>query len=203
MEVAQKIENPKEVSILVDSASAMAEAGDGKRALELAHEIEDASQKASAIKGIAWAMARTGNSKQAVEVVKNLGESGRTSVLRGISLHLAAARDGKQAAEVSHEIDNTRDKAFVLISVASTLTKVEENEQALATLKQAVDVTERIEDAGTKEVLLRNIAMKLAIEPVPVNNKVTVLYRPYGMKRAFTLKEKQLGKQIVEALRDN
>jgi hypothetical protein len=72
----------------------------------------------------------------------------------------------------------------------------------LATLKQAAEAAQEIQNGFAKEIMLSQIAAFLATEPIPENKKD----HPNGrgpvvrrMKETFTPKEKQLAKQLVEA----
>ena len=108
--------------------------------------------------------------------------------------------------EVAQKIENSMTKAFVLRDIASALAMVKagDKEQALATLKQAVEVAQKIEDAGRKAPVLSGMALMLATDPIPENKKDNSSF-PFGgrMKTAFTPKEKQLAKQLVEAIQGN
>ncbi len=85
-----------------------------------------------------------------------------------------------------------------LKDIALAQVEAGDKEQALATLKQALEVAQKIEYASYKAIALREIAMTLATEPIPENKKDNPVVR--RMKKDFTPKEKQLAKQLVEAI---
>jgi len=68
-------------------------------------------------------------------------------------------------------------------------------------LKHALEAGQKIEGAYEKAIVLGDISMTLATEPIPENKKDNpnhpVVRR---MKKAFTFKEKQLAKQLAEAM---
>ncbi|MCH8210582.1 MAG: hypothetical protein IIB99_04340 [Planctomycetes bacterium] len=105
---------------------------------------------------------------------------------------------------MAQKIENAGEKASALSSIASAQVEAGNKEQALAILKQAVEVAQKIEMAYFKQSALREIAMTLATEPIPENKKDNP-DRPVvrRMKKAFTPKEKQLAKQLVEAMQGN
>jgi len=88
-------------------------------------------------------------------------------------------------------------------NIAQTQLEAGDKRQALATLKHAMEVAQKIEDAHGKPLALCNIASALATEPVPVNKKDDPGPSVRRMKKVFTPKEKQLAKQIVEAMQGN
>jgi len=63
---------------------------------------------------------------------------------------------------MAQNIGNAKQKAYALSGIASSLTKAGDKEQALATLKQAVEVAQKIEDAYWKTLALEDIASALA-----------------------------------------
>ena len=113
---------------------------------------------------------------------------------------------------MAQKIERADFKAKALRAVASAQVEAGDKEQALATLKQAVEAAQKIhlpgltmqQRASFKQSALRNIAMALATEPILENKKDnsnrSVERR---MKKAFTPKEKQLAKQLVEAVQGN
>ena len=70
-------------------------------------------------------------------------------------------------------------------------------------IKQAVEVAQKIENASRKASALRDIAMTLATEPIPENNKDHADRPVVRMKETFTPKEEELAKQFVEAMQGN
>ena len=176
-----------------------------KQALEVVEEIEDASTKVSALRTIASALAKAGEVKQAIEVAQKIESAyWKTIVLRDIALVLVEAGDKeqalatlKQALEVAQKIEGARDKALILSTMALALAKAGE-------IKQAVEVGQKIESADTKARTLSIIALTLATEPIPENKKDNPNRPVVGrMKESFTPEEKQLAKQLVEAMQGN
>ena len=94
---------------------------------------------------------------------------------------------------MAQEIENASNKASTQMAISSALAKAGD-------IKQAVEVAQKIENADYKAYAQNNIAMTLATEPIPGNNKgpVPVVRR---IKKEFTPKEKELAKQFVEACR--
>ena len=177
---------------------ALVEAGDKEQALatlnqalELAHKIENAGEKVAALSNIASAQVEAGDKEQALGTLKQ-------------ALALVEAGDIKQAVEVAQTIEDASSKAFSLSKISSVLAKAGDKKQALATLKQAVKVAQKIEMAYFKQSALRDIAMTLATEPGWLGLSYVFSGTVVGrMKTAFTPKEKQLAKQLVEVVQGN
>ena len=145
----------------------------------MAQKIENGYWKAYALSAIASALVEAGDKEQALATLK-------------------------QAVAATQIIENAIGKADVLRGIALVQAKAGDKEQALATLKQALEVAQKIEDARRKATALRAIAMTLTTEPLRENKKDNP-DRPVErrMKKAFTPKEKQLAKQLVEAMQGN
>ncbi len=79
-------------------------------------------------------------------------------------------------------------------------------------MKEAVEVAKAIEDvdgvnppAGIRYTAFQEIARELAFELVPNKYEISPNARPVPVKRrkkAFTSEEKQLAKEIVEAMKE-
>ena len=95
---------------------------------------------------------------------------------------------------MAQKIEDAELKADTLTIIASEVTKAGD-------IKQALEISQKIEFAIDKADALINIAMSLATEPVPENKKDKPVVR--RMKKAFTPKEKQLAKQLVEIVQGN
>ena len=126
---------------------------------------------------------------QKIEDAEDAGT--KAFALSKIALALAEAGDFKQAVEVAQKIENARFKTSALSDIASALAKAGDS-------NQAVEVAQKIENAKYKILALSNIAMTLATEPISENKKDDRAV--HLMKKSFTPKEKQLAKQLVEAV---
>ena len=219
MEVAREIEDARSkasalrtiVSIQRTVAANLVRAGKFKQAVEVAQKIEDASSKiialrdiASAQKTVATKLARAGQFKQAVEVAQKI-EDARSKAFALMDIASAQAKAGdkkqalatlKQALEVAQKIEDV----ISLTIIASKLARAGE-------INLAVEFAQKFEDARRKELSLWMITMTLATEPIP-EIKMDTHYRlgrlvVRRMKKTFTPKEKQLAKQLVEAIQGN
>jgi len=135
--------------------------------------------------------------KQAVEVAQRVDAAFKASVLRDIASALAKSGDLKQALEVAQQIEDATKKAFSLQAIAMALVKAGE-------INQALEVAQKIKRAKIKHPLLNHIALVLATDAIPFANTDNANEPTVPrMKKAFTPQEKQLAKQIVEAMTAN
>ena len=168
--------------------------------LFMAQTIEG-SFKASTLRDIALALVKAGDVEQAVEVAQKIEDARfKASALRDIALALAKTGDVEQALEVAQKIERADIKESVLRDIASAQVEAGDKQQALATLKQAVEVAQKITDASTKVFVLRGIASALATEAI-AKSELFQAFPILRIKKSFTPEEKQIAKQLVEAMR--
>jgi cytohesin len=197
-EAAQKIESRgfSGTQALSNIASAMVEAGDRKEALATlkqvmaSQKINDETQinkrfeeqfglsevKANAIAGVASAMAKAGDKEQSAAILK-------------------------QVVEQAQKIKMTENKAIVLSVISGSLNATGElKEQSAAILKQSIEEAQKIQDLRMKASIHQMAILPvLAMESGP--NEKDEEGRPlYRLKKAFSPEEKQLAKQLVEAI---
>ena len=197
-EAAQKIESRgfSGTQALSNIASAMVEAGDRKEALATlkqvmaSQKINDETQinkrfeeqfglsevKANAIAGVASAMAKAGDKEQSAAILK-------------------------QVVEQAQKIKMTENKAIVLSVISGSLNATGElKEQSAAILKQSIEEAQKIQDLRMKASIHQMAILPvLAMESGP--NEKDDEGRPlYRLKKDFSTEEKQLAKQLVEAI---
>ncbi len=112
----------------------------------------------------------------------------------------ANAGNIQQAVETTQRIEDLGLRANSFVRIASVLVQLGDHTQSLATLRHSVSVAQEIEDLDHRKYVLSDIALMLVTEPVSENESNYPIRR---MKKSFTPEEKQLAKQLVEAIQVN
>ena len=112
-------------------------------------------------------------------------------LLREIAMALSTSGEFGQALEVARQIAPGPIKAITLSGIALAEVDAEKTTQVLDSAQQ------------NKDLLLMYMAMGLATEPVPEKKRDDM--RPATgrrMKKAFTTEEKELARQLVDAIKN-
>ena len=129
----------------------------------------------------------------------------KRDIMTSIARALANVGDYKKALEVAHMSRDGRNKVDVTVYIGSWADGVFAGRRHdLVTLEQVLESVQTVEDAGFRTAIMQMIALALATEPMPDRkNKPVHPGSTVRMKKAFTLKEKQFAKQLVEAVQVN
>jgi len=179
-------------SLQFDITLHLAEAGEIIQALETAKKIEDEFYKVSALSVVASAaLTKSDNKDQALGILR-------------------------QALSAAIRIEDARYGTVALNRIALVLVEAGEKEQSLLILKNAIEMAQEIEDKSFKDFALKNVA-KTLISPTPykpitfkyggslelVDTLRSLKYTARDVRNEkFNLKEKQLAKQLVEAVKN-
>jgi tetratricopeptide (TPR) repeat protein len=177
-------------SVQVDAGEQDRAAGTLSQALELAQQVENAIAKANTLNDIASAYVRAGKTSQALEIAQQIEHAAtKQYLLREIAMALSTSGGFEQALDVAQQIEPGTIKAITLSGIALAEVDAEKTTQVLDSAQQ------------NKDLLLMHMAMGLATEPVPEKKRDNM--RPAAsrrMKKAFTTKEKELARQLVDAI---
>ena len=129
----------------------------------------------------------------------------KRDIMTSIARALANVGDFKKALEVAHMSRDGRNKVDIHMYIDAWANGVFTGRRHdLVTLEQVLESVQTVEDAGFRTAIMQMIALALATEPVPDRkNKPVHPGSAVRMKKAFTLKEKQFAKQLVEAVQVN
>ena len=262
LELAQTSEKSQRDMALSEVAEAMARAGEGNRAIEIAQTIESVNLRGLTQTRLAGVLAETGDAKQAIEVAQKIEKpSALRNVVDGLTkageleqaielartmekriwvlsipaLAMAKTGDVKESMELALMIrDESQTYPFDLVGrIASQQVEEGDLEQASTILTQVIEVGQRPGYAGA----IAAIALTLATEPasfivpgdpgryggysynldLPDFFRMNVVHRSGNvgglpeirglynrrMKKAFTVEEKRLAKQLLEAMPEN
>ena len=163
------------VWILSSIAVAQAEAGDRRtaarvlvKAFEVAKEIDDARQgpfgsvfndRASALREIVVAQAKTGDATGAIKAARSIDDSGeRASALRYIAVLQAETGHIPAALVTADSIEEAVKKGSALSDIATVEAKTGDGKGARRTLAAALETVQSIDDAGSRALALSGIA---------------------------------------------
>ena len=219
------------LGVLCRIAESLAEAGDKQTALAILNEakaivpsLKSAERANLNMPSVHWSIAGTqfaiGNKdealaslKKALDVtraIKNpLHQSSRldypASLYAKFGEKELAEKTFKNAISIAQKIEEPRRRADRMFYLAKKIAEA-------GAMKKAVEVAKAIEDvegynppAGIRYNTFQDIARELAFELVPNKYEISHNARPVPVKRrkkAFTFEEKQLAKEIVEAMKE-
>jgi len=137
-------------------ATSWASKGLFEQALKVAEGIEDAWERAEALREIAEEMAKVGMFEQALKVAEGIEYAGeRLWALRKIAEEMAKVRMFEQVLKVAEGIEYAGERLWALRKIAEEMAKV-------GMFEQALKVAEGIEDAWERAEALREIAEEMA-----------------------------------------
>ena len=130
-----------------------------ERGLSIAREIEDASDRAEALRSIAEALAKAGLATEALAAAREIEDaSDRAQALRSIAEALVKAGLATEALAVAREIEDASDRPQALRSIAEALAKAGLATEAREAATEALAAAREIEDASDRAQALMTVA---------------------------------------------
>jgi serine protease Do len=157
-------------SALMSVAESLAEAGQFDRALQVAQQIGDAWNRSFALKDIAEAMVKAGQTgwaneafQLALQAAQKIEDaSDRSQALREIAEAIAKAGQFDLALQIAQKIEDALVRSLALKDIAEAMAEVGQTKRANQVFQFALQAAQKIGDASARSFALSVIAEAMA-----------------------------------------